>query len=471
MNSKSHDLAKNTLILLIGKISTQFVSFLMIPLYTTYLIPSEYGIFDLLYTYVSLLIPIFNLQLENGMFRFLLDVRNEYSKKVKIFSTVLSASLFQIILLFIIYFFLGRYISIEYKNFVIILVAIGIIYNLLMEFTRGIGESIKYAFTSFLVTFLNILFNIIFIVYFNTGVVGMFYSSVISQLFGIAYLIVSNKVWKYIVLEIDRKLLSDILKYSIPLVPNTLSWWVLGASDRTIITRILGIAYNGIYSIANKFSAVLSMLYNVFNMSITESISIHINDKDRDVFLEEIINQTFRLFVSLGFLIISVLPFVFSYIVDSSYINAYNQIPILILAVLMQIVGSLYSVIYVALKKSKEIAKTSIYAAILNILFHLLLIKHISLYAASISTLLSFFFMAVYRYFHVRKFVNVSLSRFSIFMLILHGLLVIPAYYYNNLIIRIFALGFCIVFSIIVNKNIIKEFILIFLKNIFKINN
>ena len=80
--NRQKELAKNTIILTVGKICTQFVSFLLLPLYTSLLAPEEYGIVDLVNTYIVLLTPIFNWQFENGLFRFLLDYRNdEYKKK------------------------------------------------------------------------------------------------------------------------------------------------------------------------------------------------------------------------------------------------------------------------------------------------------------------------------------------------------------------------------------------------------
>ena len=70
-----------------------------------------------------------------------------------------------------------------------------------------------------------------------------------------------------------------MLKYSVPLVPNMLSWWIVNASDRMIISTILGIAQNGIYSAANKFSGVVSTLYSVFNLTWTESAALNIDQK------------------------------------------------------------------------------------------------------------------------------------------------------------------------------------------------
>ena len=56
-------------------------------------------------------------------------------------------------------------------------------------------------------------------------------------------------------------------QYSIPLVPNGISWWIVNVSDRTIITAIIGTAANGIYAVSNKFPTILSSLLGIFNLS------------------------------------------------------------------------------------------------------------------------------------------------------------------------------------------------------------
>ena len=73
--SKERTLAKNTIIVSIGKISTQLISFLLLPLYTAYLSTNEYGTVDLLNTLISLIIPIISLKIDQGIFRFLIDER------------------------------------------------------------------------------------------------------------------------------------------------------------------------------------------------------------------------------------------------------------------------------------------------------------------------------------------------------------------------------------------------------------
>lgn len=80
--SKNKEYVKNTAILFMGKFATQFISFLLIPLYTRHLIASDYGMVDLIQTYISLFVPILIFRLDSAVFRFLIDERsNEQGKR------------------------------------------------------------------------------------------------------------------------------------------------------------------------------------------------------------------------------------------------------------------------------------------------------------------------------------------------------------------------------------------------------
>ena len=67
--NREKSLLKNTIIITIGKVCTQMISFFLLPLYTGILSTEEYGTVDLLNTLVSLLLPIVTFQIEMAVFR------------------------------------------------------------------------------------------------------------------------------------------------------------------------------------------------------------------------------------------------------------------------------------------------------------------------------------------------------------------------------------------------------------------
>ena len=86
MNKKKSQLIKNTIIIFIGRTCTQFISYLLLPVYTSYLTKNDYGIVDLITTYITLIVPIITLELEMSIFRFLVDSRDDKKKTSKLIS-------------------------------------------------------------------------------------------------------------------------------------------------------------------------------------------------------------------------------------------------------------------------------------------------------------------------------------------------------------------------------------------------
>lgn len=186
MNRKQ-ELAKNTIVLTIGNMSTKIVSFLLVPLYTALLIPEEYGVVDLFNTYIVLLVPLITWQLENGLFRFMLDDRNNMERNKTIISTVLLANIGQTVLFCLVYSVLSRFISSRYKIFLLIDVILNIFQVTLCQAIRGLGHNTKYAVSSFISSSAVVVFNVIFIAGLRMGAYGMFIGSALAKAMTIVY--------------------------------------------------------------------------------------------------------------------------------------------------------------------------------------------------------------------------------------------------------------------------------------------
>lgn len=453
---RQSELIKNTVILTVGKICTQFVSFALLPLYTALLDPAEFGIVDLFNTYITLLLPLVNWQLDLGLFRFLVDVRKDREKQKSVFSTVVDLNILQAVLYLAIFLLIQQFIHSQFKVFLALDVVLNIFLNTLFQLSRGVGDNTSYSIGSFIAATSAVVLNVVFIVFLRWGALGMFLATMFSKICSILFLIIRKKVWCYFCpTDYNKSIAKEILKYSFPLIPNQLSWWVVGVSDRTIISYVLNVSANGIYSIANKFSGLFITFYNIFNLSWTESVSLHINDEDRDVFLTETINVTMELFSSICIGIIAVMPFLFPLVIDNKYADAYFQIPILMVAVLFQVVCGLYSVVYLAKKLTKESAKTAFFAAAINIGINILLIRRFGLYAASFSTLIAYMAMAIYRYFDVKKYVNAYIKTELLLRTMLLLCVTLTAYYSRIRIFQALVLAIVVIYVFYFNETFI----------------
>ena len=464
---KEKQLIKNTGIITIGKIATQLVTFFLLPLYTSILSTEEYGIVDLLNNCVYLLIPLITLQIEQAIFRHLIEVRENEEEKKKIITTTIIAVVFQCIIYILFFVVISNFIHNEYKYFLVTNVIATIFSSIMLQISRGLGDNIHYAIGSFVSASGMIIFNVLFIVVFKFGAYGMLTANLISSLLCATYIFIVEKIYRYIDIKGFKKdILRKMLKYSIPLIPNALSWWIINSSDRVIVSSMISVSANGILATANKFSSVYITIYNIFNMAWTESASLYIDSKDRDEFFSNVTNVILKLFSSVCFGIIACMPFVFPIIINAKFAEAYNQIPVLMISSLCNVVLGLTSVVFIAKKNTKIVAKTTVLSAIINIGTNLILIKFIGLYAASISTFLAYFVLMIYRYIDAKKYVNIKLEKNLVFKILITALIVIICYYINNICLNVLSLIVAIIFALIINKKSIK-FVMKFVKDRF----
>lgn len=454
--NKNKEFVKNTIILFIGKFATQFMSFLLLPLYTHYLLKDDYGTVDLLQTYISLFIPIFTLRIDSAVFRFLIDKRNQEEEIKNILSNVLFI-LFTVVALTIVFgSLLGLFIKIQYYVYVMINIIMMMISSIMLQLLRGLGKNKDYSIASIITGSITLFSNLLLIILFKFNASSILISSSIANFICIIYVIINIKLFKYISIgKLNKKTIIDILNYSLPMIPNALSWWIVNVSDRTIISVFLGVASNAIYTVSCKFSNILNSVFSIINMSWQESATLHINDDDKDQYFTEMINSIFMIFSTISLLIISVLPFVYNIIIGESYLSSYDYIPILLYANSWNVLIGLIGGIYIAKKKTKEIASTTITSAILNILINLLLIKFIGLYAACISTLLSYMIMSIYRYIDCQKYVKLKLNIKKIVLFTIVFIFSSYIYIKRNMTLLILNIIVVVLYSVITNKKIL----------------
>ena len=456
--NKKKELTKNTIILMMGKIFTQFLSFFLLPLYTRFLPASDYGLVDLLLTYISLFAPVVTVQQEMATFRFLIDARGDEKKKATIIKTSFRNSLTRLLIFAVPCLTVALFVKWHYSYLIL---ASGIamsVSSLLLQIARGIGKNTKYSIASVLSGIVTIVSNLLLICVFHFGAESILISMALANIVCSLFLIFALNIPHYFSLvKSDKKLTKEMLRYSWPLVPNGISWWLINASDRTIVSSILGTAANGIYAVALKFPSIISSFLNIFVMAWTESASVHINDKDRDEFFSSIAANTVRIFSSLSLLVIAVMPFVFDIIIGSEYRAAYDYIPVAILGVLLNSMVSVYSAIYVAKKMTKQVASTSVISAVINIVVDLALINFVGLYAAVISTAVAFAAMAIYRHFDLKKYVKIKYRATDIILAVAGFVIVSTLYYLGNFYGFVAGAIFAMLYAVVVNRRIIRK--------------
>lgn len=456
--SKKTALMKNTIIIFCGKVCTQLISFFLLPLYTGYLATKDYGIVDLITTYVTLLVPIITLELEMSIFRYLVDSRGKDKETKKLMSNNFFILLIALGIFTFTYIIVTHFWKFDFRWLILIDIIICTLSGNFLQISRGMGRTLDYSISCLITGAFTIVSNIFLIAVLRLGAMGMIISMALANGLGALYLFVRLKLYKLINFKlVDKSLIKEMYRYSIPLVPNGISWWIVNVSDRTIISWILGAGANGLYAVSNKFPTILSSLLGVFNLSWSESAALHINSPDRDEFFSDISNTVTKLFTSLGVGMIACMPFVFPVLINSKYNAAFDQIPILILGAVFNVVICLYSAVYIAKKMTKQVATVSIIGAIINIIVNALFINRIGLYAASISTAISYFVMMIYRHIDLKKYINIKYEKGLVIKTVLIFTFSIILYYQKKLVLNIINLTVVVIYAFIMNRDFLNS--------------
>ena len=279
------DLFKNTFIIAIGKFSTQVLSYFLLPLYTSILSTSEYGIYDLLVTICIFVIPLITIMMEESMFRFLIDEETEDGKK-KVMSTACIYALVSTFLWCGLGFSILKLIGYEYTTVFILYMISSILMKLTNGISRGLSKIKIYSLSNVILSILTIGLNILFIAVFKWGVYGLLYSTVIANVTTCLFVLFKLRVYHYVKPRYyDKKRLRVMIKYSFPLVPNNISWYIINISDRIVVTSVLGSSVNGIYAMANKFPNIMNNFSSFFFTAFKENVAIAVKKENYEKYL------------------------------------------------------------------------------------------------------------------------------------------------------------------------------------------
>lgn len=458
-NSKGKDLIKNTGILAIGNIATKAITFLLLPLYTALLNAEQYGIIENLTTYVTLLVPVINLQLSQAVFRFATEKRDNHAYVSRVYSTSAFLSFGLLIVYTCVFLLIQGFLEIPFKWYLLVGTWLNISMQMVAYAARGIGNNLAYSVGNFILGVSVIFFNILFLVIFKMGVTGMLMSYCLGPILGIAFIIIRIKLWNFIKFELcNIQEAKTQLYYSLPLVPNELSWWALNVSNKVVITYFLGYAATGLFSVAAKFSMIFSTVFSVFNASWTEQVVLHFHDDDGIQFIKSTINKAVRFFIALNLMIIATMPFVYPLMVNASYQSAYNQVPLFLMATIGQVFIGLVSPIYLVNNETKKVAEATVTAAIINVAADIILVGYIGVYAAAMASIIGYSVVALIRIHDIQKrYFSLELSKKLLLSFVLMYVLICSLYIYNNVICNILGWVLSMVYCTYINKDILSK--------------
>ena len=422
--SKYELLINNTLLISVGTFGSKILTFLMTRFYTEALTPSDYGEADLIIQTANLLIPLVSAGIADGVFRFVLETDDEHTAKRK---SIFSSGFYTISAGTAILAALSSFISIpgfvsEYKWLLIWFISASCYHSLCAQFIRGEGKTRLFAYQGVLNTVLVIVFSILFLSVFEAGTRGYIISMTLADSICALYLVAGQKLWRLMDIHLKPGMWRKMMRYSLPLVPAALFWWITSVSDRYMITWFLGSGANGIYTVASKIPAIITLISGMF-LEAWQFSAVRESRGSRRSYISFYTN-IWSMFLTVmfigGSIIIAFSPATIRLLAASEYYSAAEYLPILTAAAILSSLVSFMGSVYIVTKRSSLSFLTTAAGALFNIILNFLLIPtHLGIYGAAIATLCSYLLSFLIRIVSIRNILPFRLYGGRLFMSVL----------------------------------------------------
>ncbi len=368
-------LFSDTVILAIGTFGSKLLVFLLMPLYTALLSPSQYGTAELITGTANLIMPFACVGITSGIFRFAAEKGTDREGVFSSGMVLLGAGLGVTALLGAAAFFIGAAWRTEILLVVLYVLAADV-QAVCAQYVRAIDRTRLFAAQGILNTLLTVGFNILFLMAFDLGVTGYVLSTVVGNLLTAAFLVVRVRLWRVFRLSrVSGAAMRELFRFSLPMVPTTICWLITDLSDRYLVSWFCGEAVNGIYSAAYKIPTIVNLVSGIFMQAWQFSAVVQSTDGEE---CSRFYSQVFRGFLSVIFIgsggLILLSPWLCRLLLNSAYREAWRYMPTLLCAAALESVVSFLASVYMVRKKSMHSFLTAMTGTVLNLLLNLLLI-------------------------------------------------------------------------------------------------
>lgn len=459
--NKLKQFGKTSFIYLLGTVFSKAAMFLLLPIYTQYLTPSTYGLYDLSITYNTLVFSILYLDIFGVIMRFMFDFEEKEKEKPIIngFIIFIASTILYTLVIFILSMF-----KIEGFNNPVYLFLVGVSTNLQQTvgfIARAFHKNKIFVVGGMIGTIITFCATFLFLVVLNKSYEYIYISTILGMLISSIYIWNKMKLFSKIkIANVDFSLLKEMQKYALPLSVNSAAIWFLTGFNRFIISNQLSLSSNGFYAVATKFSGIVNLVTTGFQMAFQELVfeDSHQDRKTLGIFYTRSFNTYISFLISGISLVLPFLNLGFPLIVDTTFSNVKVLIPLALLSAVFSSLSSFLASMLSALKKTNYIFTTTVQAAIVNVVVVVILINYLGVQAANISLVLGFGVIVFARLKLVNKFVQVKLNYKNLFANLLVFLVASLVFINYGALANVINVGVIFLLAVIFNKKLLLLF-------------
>ena len=406
--NKEKKLKENIFLMALGQFSSKILVFLLVPLYTSILTPAEYGVYDILITIVSLFTPFLTLLISEAVMRFCLDkdVDSRQVLSIGVYTVIIGTV---VMLLVTPVFNLVETIK-PYKWWITVFFVVSNLYSVLTQYLKGVERVKLYTICGILSTVFTIFFNLLFLLVFELRLMGYIFAYVLTHILLILIIFAKGKTYRQLLPlgEIKKGFIKEMLAYSAPMLPNSISWWINNSADKYMLMWFVDMSAVGIYSVAHKIPSMLTVVIGIFMSAWQISVVEDFGTEEGSRFF----NKTYNRFVVLNILACAFLV-TFSKPIGAllfarEFSIAWKYSMILIIGSSFHAISGFLGSVFTTVKKTKVLFHSTFCGALLNIVLNAVLISFCGIMGAVVATSASYVFTYIIRRYSARKYIKIK---------------------------------------------------------------
>lgn len=416
----------------IGVLGTRIITFLLIPFYTYFIArPADYGYYDLCLNICMLLTPVVTLQMREGAFRFLLTAETSDAKTaiITFIYKTLAASVAATIALTVI---ASWFTHIPYLGYTAALLILMSIYEVVCQIARGLNDNKVYVTSNIILALLTAMLSAVFIVWLQLDIKGIFLAGIVARIVCIGFIEIKIKTLSgfFNPHASTAKIGHSIMRYSLPLIPFAVCWWLTTSSDRFFINHYLGLDVNGIYAVAIRFGGIIQSLAIIFYQAWQETAITHSDDSDRNSLYSKVFNYYIHSLCILFLLYAVLLKVNYGWIVSANYRSSLIYIfPVGITAIINALASSFFVPGYQSQMDSTHVFKSTAITAVANVVLNFALVPVWGICGILATSFISYSGLLAIRCIDFRRYFKIKLYKTTLVPIALCALCSIPFYF------------------------------------------
>ena len=446
----------------VGTFGSKVIYFLLVPFYSFFLSKSDLGFYDIILASLTILTPIITIQVSDAVYRELHDPTKQSLKSAKAFSSGLSVIFFGLLIFVFIAFIFNNLFANKIFYELVLIQSSFTFYIFFQQSLRGLSLNKEYALMGTMNAFLLILFSIILIYFSTIELRNIILAIACAQFISIIFAIYKINFFKlFEIKNISKAKVYELINYSFPLLPNTLSWWLIDLGSRYIILLFIGIEENGLYAVAARYAGIIALVNSIFILSWQDYV---INSKSKislnTNYFSSYLNFFIAFQIGLVILLTSFSNELIYFTTPADFHNAAKYLPILLISSAFASFCGFYGAFYLKEKSTKKIFTTTLIGSIINIAFCIALINYLGLYAVAVASFVGFLITFLLR---SRDFeLKVDVKNFA-FLLLGYSSVFYITQFTESTNLRLIFIAVALISFILININIYQK---LFLKNI-----